>query len=39
MADDKKILIDITIDTEALEKSRDKAILAVAAEMIEVLEA
>jgi len=30
MADDKKILIDITIDTEALEKSRDKAILAVA---------
>jgi hypothetical protein len=30
MADDKKILIDITIDTDALEKSRDKAILAVA---------
>lgn len=30
MADDKKILIDITIDTNALEKSRDKAILAVA---------
>lgn len=29
MADDKKILIDITIDAEALEKSRDKAILAV----------
>lgn len=30
MADDKKILIDITIDAEALEKSRDKAIAAVA---------
>lgn len=30
MADDKKILIDITIDAEALEKSRDRAILAVA---------
>ena len=30
MADDKKILIDITIDTDALAKSRDKAILAVA---------
>lgn len=29
MADDKKILIDITIDAEALEKSRDKALLAV----------